>query len=70
MQLSAGAGGYKLPSNNYTPFDYITAHSQVEFHNEKQEKEDNDDQGDDKTKILFRFQNNLLLSNAQYGSTV
>nr|WP_276203442.1 hypothetical protein [Paenibacillus wynnii] len=23
----------KLPSNNYTPFDYITAHSLVEFHN-------------------------------------
>ncbi|OBR62817.1 hypothetical protein A7K91_15620 [Paenibacillus oryzae] len=40
----------KLPSNHYTPFDYITAHSQVEFHEEKQEKEEDDDHGDDKNK--------------------
>lgn len=45
----------KLPSNNYTPFDYITAQSNVEFHDEKQEQEDNEDQGDDKNKNLIRL---------------
>lgn len=42
-----------LPSNNYTPFDYITAHSHVEFHDEKQEKEENEDHGDDKNKNMI-----------------
>ncbi|REK76459.1 DUF3951 domain-containing protein [Paenibacillus paeoniae] len=42
-----------LPSNNYTPFDYITAHSNVEFHDEKQEKEENVDHGDDKNKNMI-----------------
>ncbi|MFF2888018.1 DUF3951 domain-containing protein [Paenibacillus sp. NPDC057967] len=42
-----------LPSNNYTPFDYISAHSHVEFHDEKQEKEENEDQGDDKNKNII-----------------
>lgn len=26
-----------LPNNSYTPFDYITAQSTVEFHEEKEE---------------------------------
>ncbi|ASA26191.1 hypothetical protein B9T62_05185 [Paenibacillus donghaensis] len=43
----------KLPSNNYTPFDYITAHSLVEFHDEKKEIEDNADHGDDKDKNII-----------------
>ena len=42
----------ELPSNNYTPFDYIMAQSPVEFHEEKQEKEADDDHGDDKDKNL------------------
>jgi len=40
----------ELPSNNYTPFDYITAQSPVEFHDEKLEKEENEEHGDDKNK--------------------
>ncbi|UQZ37172.1 DUF3951 domain-containing protein [Paenibacillus sp. PK3_47] len=43
----------KLPSNNYTPFDYITAHSLVEFHDEKKEIEENADHGDDKDKNII-----------------
>ena len=42
----------ELPSNNYTPFDYIMAQSPVEFHEQKQEKEVDDDHGDDKDKNL------------------
>ncbi|MCG7407304.1 DUF3951 domain-containing protein [Paenibacillus sp. ACRRX] len=42
--------GRALPSNDYTPFDYITGQSSVEFHEEKQEKEEEDDEGDDKDK--------------------
>ncbi|WP_442603822.1 DUF3951 domain-containing protein [Paenibacillus sp. KN14-4R] len=40
--------GKKLPDSNYTPFDYITGQTTVEFHEEKEAKEENDDQGDDK----------------------
>ncbi|BBH19721.1 hypothetical protein Back11_10660 [Paenibacillus baekrokdamisoli] len=42
----------ELPSNNYTPFDYIMAQSTIEFHEEKQVKEVDDDHGDDKDKNL------------------
>ncbi|NOU78927.1 DUF3951 domain-containing protein [Paenibacillus sp. LMG 31459] len=42
-----------LPSNNYTPFDYITAHSLVEFHDEKKEIEENAEHGDDKDKNII-----------------
>lgn len=40
----------RWPANNYTPFDYITAQSKVEFHEMKQEKEEDDSHGDDKNK--------------------
>ncbi|MCR8641876.1 DUF3951 domain-containing protein [Paenibacillus sp. N1-5-1-14] len=40
--------GKKLPESNYTPFDYITGQTTVEFHEQKEAKEENDDQGDDK----------------------
>lgn len=43
----------KLPSNNYTPFDYVTAQSLVEFHDEKKEIEENADHGDDKDKNII-----------------
>lgn len=33
-----------LPDNNYTPFDYITVQATVEFHEEKEEKEEEDKQ--------------------------
>ncbi|GIN86230.1 hypothetical protein J6TS2_26160 [Heyndrickxia sporothermodurans] len=39
-----------MPESNYTPFDYITAQTVVEFHEEKDEKEQEDGQGDDKDK--------------------
>lgn len=42
-----------LPSNNYTPFDYITANALVEFHDEKKEIEENADHGDDKDKNMI-----------------
>ncbi|BFH14667.1 DUF3951 domain-containing protein [Paenibacillus melissococcoides] len=42
--------GKALPDSNYTPFDNITGQSEVEFHEEKQEKEEDDDLGDDKEK--------------------
>ncbi|WP_314591352.1 DUF3951 domain-containing protein [Paenibacillus terrigena] len=44
----------ELPSSNYTPFDYITGQSTVEFHIEKEEHEEQDDQGDDKDKNTRR----------------
>jgi Protein of unknown function (DUF3951) len=40
----------ELPSNSYTPFDYITGQSNVEFHEEKEEKEEDNAKGDDKDK--------------------
>lgn len=40
----------KLPDNNYTPFDYITAQTNIEFHEEKEEREESSDKGNDKDK--------------------
>jgi len=40
----------ELPDSRYTPFDYITGHSKVEFHEQKEEKEEKDEEGDDKNK--------------------
>ena len=40
----------QLPNSYYTPFDYITGHSPVEFHKQKVDKEEDDEQGDDKNK--------------------
>ncbi|MGC4378893.1 DUF3951 domain-containing protein [Fictibacillus sp. Mic-4] len=37
-------------SNVYTPFDYITGQSKVEFHEEKDERGAYNDAGDDKDK--------------------
>lgn len=51
-----------LPSNNYTPFDYITAHSNVEFHDEKQEIDENEDHGDDKNKNMISLSKRSSLS--------
>jgi hypothetical protein len=45
----------ELPIYHYTPFDYITAHTTVEFHEEKEEHEDEDDQGDDKEKFRYKL---------------
>ncbi|MBN6186422.1 DUF3951 domain-containing protein [Aneurinibacillus sp. BA2021] len=39
-----------IPDSYYTPFDYITAQTSVEFHEEKEAKEEGDEQGDDKDK--------------------
>jgi hypothetical protein len=46
--------GKKIPNSDYTPFDYITGQTPVEFHEEKKEKEQKDDQGDDKDKHLIK----------------
>lgn len=51
----------KLPSNNYTPFDYITAQSPVEFHDEKKEIEENADHGDDKDKNIISLSKHIFL---------
>lgn len=51
----------KLPSNNYTPFDYITAQSPVEIHVEKKEIEENADHGDDKDKNIISLSKRLSL---------
>lgn len=40
--------GREIPNSNYTPFDYITGHTPVEFHEEKEAKEERNGQGDDK----------------------
>lgn len=40
----------QLPDSRYTPFDYITGQSNVQFHEEKEAKQEEDDQGDDKNK--------------------
>lgn len=40
----------RVPENNYTPFDYIMGQGQVEFHEQKEVKEEEDGQGDDKNK--------------------
>lgn len=44
----------QVPENNYTPFDYIMAQGQMEFHEEKEEREDENKQGDDKEKNKIR----------------
>lgn len=36
----------------YTPFDYITGQTSSEFHEEKEDKEENQDKGDDKHRGL------------------
>ncbi|MFS1512738.1 DUF3951 domain-containing protein [Chengkuizengella sp. SCS-71B] len=37
----------EIPDNPYTPFDYITGQSDVEFRDEKEEiEQDNDEDGD------------------------
>lgn len=41
-----------IPNSDYTPFDYIMGQAPTEFHEDKQEKEENDDQGDDKDKNI------------------
>jgi len=38
----------KLPSNYYTPFDYISAQTTEEFHEEKEEIKKEDENGDSK----------------------
>ena len=40
----------KLPDNLYTPFDYITGQTDVEFHEEKEARAEDDDQGEGKNK--------------------
>ncbi|MFD0710322.1 DUF3951 domain-containing protein [Paenibacillus sp. GCM10027626] len=40
----------EIPDSRYTPFDYITGHSKVEFHEQKEVKEEKDEEGDDKNK--------------------
>lgn len=42
--------GKQIPNSDYTPLDYITGQTPIEFHEEKKEKEHKDDQGDDKDK--------------------
>ncbi|MCM3236183.1 DUF3951 domain-containing protein [Heyndrickxia oleronia] len=39
-----------LPNNSYTPFDYITAQSTVEFHEEKEETIEEVKSGDKNSK--------------------
>lgn len=39
-----------LPNSYYTPFDYITGQTNVEFHEEKEEEEQENGLGDDKDK--------------------
>ncbi len=38
----------EIPDSLYTPFDYITGQTTVEFHEEKEVTKEEDDQGDDK----------------------
>jgi len=38
----------KLPSNYYTPFDYISAQTTEEFHEEKEEIKKENENGDSK----------------------
>ena len=40
----------KLPSNYYTPFDYISAQTNAEFHEEKEETKEDNENGDKKIK--------------------
>ncbi|MDQ0341199.1 hypothetical protein J2S00_004058 [Caldalkalibacillus uzonensis] len=36
----------ELPDNNYTLFDYITGHTLIEFHEEKEEPHEEDGKGE------------------------
>jgi len=38
--------GKQLPSSHYTPFDYITGQAVSEFREEKEDKEEQDDEGE------------------------
>ncbi|MHC8968857.1 DUF3951 domain-containing protein [Priestia aryabhattai] len=38
----------KLPRNYYTPFDYLAAQTEEEFHEEQNERELKEKEGDDK----------------------
>lgn len=40
--------GKEIPNSHYTPFDNITGHTPIEFHEEKEVKVERNDQGDDK----------------------
>lgn len=42
----------QIPDSRYNPFDYITGQSRVEFQEQKEQKEEDDSQGDDKDKNL------------------
>ncbi|WP_268240138.1 DUF3951 domain-containing protein [Paenibacillus marchantiophytorum] len=45
----------EIPDSRYNPFDYITGQSRIEFQEQKEEKEEADDQGDDKNKHLIKL---------------
>lgn len=40
----------QLPDSYFTPFDYITSQTTVEYHEEEEEEEQDNSQGDDKNK--------------------
>ncbi|CAG7657299.1 DUF3951 domain-containing protein [Paenibacillus allorhizosphaerae] len=40
----------EVPDSRYTPFDYITGQKTVQFHEHKEDKEEEDAHGDDKDK--------------------
>ena len=42
----------EIPDSRYNPFDYITGQTRVEFQEQKVQKEEKDDQGDDKDKNI------------------
>lgn len=42
----------EIPDSRYNPFDYITGQTQAPFQEQKGQKEEKDDQGDDKDKNL------------------
>lgn len=42
----------EIPDSRYNPFDYITGQSRVEFQEHKEQKEEDDSQGDDIDKSL------------------
>ncbi len=48
----------QLPDSRYTPFDFITGQTNVEFHEEKEAVQEEDDQGEGKNprnKMRFRL---------------
>ncbi|MFK7693967.1 DUF3951 domain-containing protein [Paenibacillus sp. HJGM_3] len=48
-----------IPDSRYTPFDYVTGQTPVEFHEEKETQQEEDDSGDgnkkDRHKLRFRL---------------